>query len=96
MSSRTKYITHGDISKRITIDGRDRRDRQEQLNNCNCCFTRCCGGHLTPKGYVCQNCDSNEPSTICFKEKVRTAEERPRDYTDPKVARLVHSFPVLK
>lgn len=81
--------------RQISEENRYRRDRQEMLNSCSCQFTRCCGGHLTVRGFVCQHCDSNEPSAICFKERVRTKEERPSDYTDPKVRRKVQRFEVL-
>lgn len=81
--------------KKLTGDQIFRRDKVEKLATCHCEFTRCVGGHITPAGFVCHHCDSNEPSAICFKEKVRVAGERPEDYTDPKVRRKVRTFDVI-
>lgn len=74
----------------------ERRDRMEMLHNCNCQFVRCIGGHITNSGFVCQLCDSDNPSTICFKEKVRHKSEIISDYTDPKVQRKIRKFDVVK
>lgn len=57
---------------------------------------RCLGNHIVHQNYVCPWCDSNNPSSVCFKEKVRTKEESPDDYLDEKVRRKVGKFEVVR
>ena len=47
--------------------------------------TVCAGNHLVHSGYVCPWCDSDDPSGVCHKEKVRRKRVRPNDYK-PSIA----------
>jgi hypothetical protein len=74
-----------------------RRDREEKLALASIYLntSRCLGGHVVNSGYVCPWCKSNQPSAICFKEKVRKASEKPSDYLDEAERKRVAKFEVL-
>lgn len=73
-----------------------RRDTKEilELAGIYLPMSRCLGGHLVHSSYVCPRCESNNPDTICFKEKVRRKSEDPADYTDKKTRKQIEGFEV--
>ena len=76
------------------VSDRQRKEELLELAQMYLPTTLCLGQHLVHSGYVCPWCDSNNPRTICFKEKLRSKEERPTDYTDPTTRAVVRTFEV--